>query len=420
MKHAHRWRTARVAQAALVAAIFGAGCQLISGLDGLHHGSTGAGGTSSASSSTGPSTTSGTGGSTSSSTSTSTSSTVTSSSSGCMGTACDAGPCDGGPCDGGPCDGGPCAPPVLLVPAPTAGPLPNSLASDGTYLYWSIPSTTDVVDAGTLNGAIYRKLIDEAPGPGTKVVDSIDPMQVVAGATFVAWSDRRNLGQGIYTNPSDGGPPAVYRYPDKTATTLFELDDMLYWGVTGSPVRISIGPAATSGPPTGNVYPGGGVADSRFAVDDSSLYVADNANIYKVGIGSSVDAGATLLYNFGISGPPWLVADPPPGTRIYWTTDGPGSVNVGSKNGGSVLFSHAFTPSGDIVLGQPLVDDSNIYWFESDDPSCTKVELVRMPAAGGTADTVVALPVGCLTAAQDSKNIFWIHSFNGEIYRWVK
>jgi hypothetical protein len=321
-------------------------------------------------------------------------------------------------CDGGACDGGPCAEPVLLVPA-AGGPIPNSLASDGTYLYWSIPAATDAIDAGPLTGAIYRKPIDDAAGPGTKVVGDIDPVQIVAGATFVAWIDRRTLGTGVYTNPSDGGPPTVYLYPDKLPAALIERAGTLYWSIGNSPLRISIGLAATPGNLTGTVYPGNaGIDVLHFAVDDDSVYLTNAAKIYKAGTVGSVDAGAVTLYDLGLVPALGVLADPTPGPNVYWTTGGPPTVNVGSKDGGAVLFTHSAMSTSNSI-DQPLADGSNVYWFESDG-SCGPTQIWRMPAAGGPATPVATPPAGCILAAQDPKNIFWIRTFTGDIYRWAK
>ena len=384
MTNTHRW----LAAAAVMA--LGAGCQLVSGLDGLHHGSTGAGG---ASTSTGPSTTGGgTTGSTSSSTTGSTGSTtsVTSSSSGCTGSGC-------------PCDAGQCTP---VVVAHSAG-MPASIASDGTRLYWSVLGVADASD-----GAIYWKLISDPPASVASLVTMVDPEQMVSDGKLVSWFDKRPpfSNMGIHADDVDGGMPAKL-YQDNTVAQLAEVAGKLYWisksGISTMPAKIPsvlTGAASLSPPP------------QYFSVDTTDVYWTDTMAIYKTAIPTStadagvLDAGAPLYSGNALTE---VIADSVPNGKLYWRAD---MIYFANKDGSGV------TPAGLLVPGDTvsswLIDDSNVYWFESVD-ACTAMKIAKMPAGGGAPVPFASLPDGCINViAQDKTSLYWAQA--NDIYRLAK
>lgn len=368
--NAHRWT------AAVVAVVLAGGCQIVSGLSGLHEGS---GGASSAS-----------GGALSASGG----STVASSSSGCAHDCADAGCTAAGICGA-----------YVLVPDPGAGSghVPNSLASDGTYVYWSV-----LITGAVPGGFIHRQNIKAASGTDV-VAMTIVPQKLVVGGDFVSWIDGGFVTPVIKTARSDGSTMGgTYTELSGQATnTLRAVGTSLVWNSANNANSLEFGVVPSLSQVNTLTF---ATPVTGFDMDAKRLFWSDSAGIYTHSLpltGPNVSAQTPL---FDPTNATQLVVDQVENGNVCWTTAK--GVSWGPKNGKKPPGEWFSVPTQNV--NQVLADASYIYWNDA----CTSTPAIHRVSVAGGAPVLIANPKTCGALAQDKASLYWIDQ--GNIYRWIK
>lgn len=386
---------------ALTLALTLAGCQLISGLSGLHEGTGtsssagGAGGGSSTSSSSSSSSTGGSSSSSSSSSSTSSSSsssgsTSSSSSSssggtcanGVLGDESNCGEC-GHDCGGGNCTNNQFCTPYQWAILDTAPGLPVDIAADDKNVYWANSSQIHVVEVASTSEI--------------NIIGGAAPKRIAAAKQVVFWIDV--------------GAPAIRRI-NADGSGLLDLTDTM---LDADAIATNATHVYWSDPTAGRIFSvpllGGSVehivttvnGPHELAVDTAAVYWSDGSVINRT------TAPNTTSIAGGVADFAFIAADPDPSGKVLWTTGKakPG-VWVAAKQGNSTSNAAQFALA--TFPGPILADAKNAYWVDALQNTCGEPHLYYRPLAATAVASAKIGPVpSCeVRLAQDASALYWI------------
>jgi hypothetical protein len=293
----------------------------------------------------------------------------------------------------------------ILVDDP--GGVVTSLASDGTYVYWSVTGTPKTIPTGF----IQRQLIMGADTPHV-VASAVFPTQIAVDASAVYWIDQQLDAalDGITSSASDGSSQPAVLYPTNqfsAQVALLLTGPRLSWYVP-TEQQIQFGPI------------GGGasmlvVADitatpvHNLAADTGNVYWVDAPVIWKQPIGQNAGMLTQLVTAANVTN---LVADDTdPGGNIYWAS--PSGIFQLPKAGGSPALVN-----NTIVTGELLVDPGYAYFTAQGDGTCTTSQVLEKVALKDGVPQMIQHLQGCTILAQDTMDLFWIDG--GQIWRTFK
>jgi hypothetical protein len=293
------------------------------------------------------------------------------------------GSCDVDCGSGNVCQAGHCVP-VSTIELATGLSVPNGIALDAQYVYWTDTGSNTIMRVAKSGGA--PELIADT---------QYKPMHVVVDDTYAYWTN--SLGGAVMKAPKGGGGvPSIVSAADHPNEIALD-DQTLYFTIEGgSNPGVALVP--TSGGTATIILPAYFLfAPRSLTLDASYVYAATYRGVSRVPKGGgNVDGFGTSTYN---DGPGAIGVD----DSYVYTTDQAGPITPfsGTHRHVKTMVQAPFNEVSELMGAPMRLDGGFIYEV---DPY-TVTGLAKVPKCGGPIVTVRPGPANDIVL--DSQRIYW-------------
>jgi hypothetical protein len=301
-------------------------------------------------------------------------------------------------CTGGTCLAGKCQPVVIAANQYDS----FGIALDATYVYFTVRDVS--------NGPWFVRrapLAGNAQQTAETLVSGLDNVSGLAvNATHIYVT---NLGttQNIVRAPIGGGAATVFANGEDGPGHIRVQGTNAYWARGADPIGQIMRQALSGAPGSATSISGPLASPTALSIDTTTAYFAlSSGSIYRVplagGTTTLLSSGQTQMHPFDIA------AD---ATHVYWSNNGlPSGIMRVPIGGGTATPLYSNTTS---YVSGIAIDATYIYFGMGQ-------EVLRMPLAGGTPETIAANQGLPFMIAVNATHVYWTSRASRSVARVAK